>query len=106
MRTFATFILLFSLTGCGQRHVKVDVELPTATPSPNATYTASTTTYRIGTSRVKAPFVSEQEGLTCSVEGRLLTAEVRVPGDTMPALPVTWTCAEEHMKVDVTLTAP
>ena len=106
MRTFATFILIFSLTGCGQRHVKVDVELPPATPSANATYTASTTTFRIGTGRVKAPFVSEQAGLTCSVEGRLLTAEVRVPGDAMPSLPATWTCAEEHMKVDVILTAP
>lgn len=106
MRALGTFFLLLLAIGCGQRHVKVDVELPTATPSPNATYTASTTTWRLGTSRVKAPFVSEQAGLTCSVDGRLLTAEVRVPGDQLPPLPATWTCAEEHMKVDVTLTAP
>jgi hypothetical protein len=106
MRALLAFILVISMIGCGQRHVKVEVELPTATPSPNATYTASTTTWRLGTSRVKAPFVSEQEGLTCAVEGRLLTAEVRVPGDQLPSLPATWTCAEEHMKVDVILTAP
>ena len=97
-------LILTLLLACAQRHVSIAVDLPTGDPKPNAVYTASTTTWKLGVSRVQAPFEASQEELSCRREGRLLTAEVRIPADQFPrTLPTTWQCAEEHMLIDVVL---
>ena len=99
-----SLLLLSTLAFAGQKELTVEVPLPTEDTLQEATYTTSTSEWRARYGRVVAPLTSNDAHLSCTMEGRWLTAELRFRGDEMPAEDASYICENDDMRVIVIAT--
>lgn len=97
--------LMLSLGG-QPKEVALAVPLPVEEAAERSRYQASASAWHPRNKRA-LPLSSEQAWLTCSTDGRWLTAEVAFETQDFPShLPTLGTCRNERMEVTVTVTGP
>lgn len=96
-----SLILLSTLAMAGQKELTIEVPLPADAPVAEASYSSSTSEWRARYGRVVAPLKSTDGHLSCNLDGRWLTAELKFKGDEMPAADASYICENEDLRVIV-----
>jgi len=96
-------MLLLIGTALAGRTIDVEVQLPAEATAGNV-YTSSTELWRVRNGRVLGSFESSSEDLRCAVDGRWMSAEVKMEGSEFPTnFPHAMRCWNEDVTVQVTL---
>lgn len=95
-------LLLTGLATAG-RTIDVEVQLP-AEPTAENVYTSTTEIWRVRNGRVLGSFEASSEDLRCNVDGRWMSAEIKMEGSEFPTtFPHAMRCWNEDVTVQVTL---
>lgn len=99
-----SLLLLSSLAFAGKKEITIEVPLPSEETVDNATYTSSTSEWRARYARLVTPLRGNDPHVSCSLDGRWLTAELKFHGDEIPTQDASYICENDDLRVIVVAT--